>query len=70
VVFTKKPETLKLLMNVIINKKLVTENKLKYKNKKEMEFIFNSKSDFGLFLFSIKRLFYDSTKKNLGVSLC
>lgn len=57
-------------MNVIINKKLVTENKLKYKNKKEMEFIFNSKSDFGLFLFSIKRLFYDSTKKNLGVSLC
>ena len=57
-------------MNVIINKKLVTENKLKYKNKKDMEFIFNSKSDFGVFIFSIKKLFYDSTKKHLGMSLC
>ena len=68
-VYKKKQETLKLNMNVTTNKKMVSENKLKFKNKKEMELIFNCKSDFGVFIFNIKRLFFNSTKKNLPLSL-
>ena len=69
VVYKKKPETLKLNMNVSTNKKLVSENKLKFKNKKEMELIFNSQTDFRSFIFNIKRLFYNLTKKDLTLSM-
>ena len=54
-----------MLLNVNVNKKLVSENKLKFKNKKEMELIFNSKSDFGVFIFNIRKLYNNSTKNNL-----
>lgn len=56
-------------MNVVVNKKLVTDNKLKFKNKKDMELIFNNKYDFGVFIFNIKRLYYNSTKKYLTLGI-
>ncbi len=67
--FKKKSESLKMNININVNKKLVSDNKLKFKNKKEMELIFNSKSDFVVFIFNIRKLFYNLTKKNLNYTL-
>lgn len=41
------------------------ENKLKLKDKKDMELLFNSEIDFKLFIFHIRRIFYQLEKKHL-----
>ena len=67
--YKKKPNFLKLSLNEDTNKVLVTANKLKFKSKKEMELIFNTPGDFSHFIFQIKRLVFNSTKKNLVTGL-
>ena len=56
---------MKLNINTTINKKIVEENKLKLKNKKDMEFIFNNEKDFKSFIFQIRRIYSILEKKPL-----
>lgn len=64
-VFKKNPLNLKLNVNTTVNKKLVQENKLKLKNKKDMELVFNNEMDFKLFIFHLRRIYYQLERKHL-----
>ena len=67
-VYQKHPLYLRLNLNAALNKKLVKENKLKLKDKKDMELLFNNEIDFKLFIFNLRRIYYQLEKKHLIVN--
>lgn len=48
-----------------MNKTLVKENKLKLKDKKDMELLFNNEADFKSFIFHLRRIFFQLEHKPL-----
>lgn len=64
-VYKKQPLYLKLNLNTTMNKTLVKENKLKLKDKKDMELLFNNEVDFKSFIFHLRRIFYQLEHKPL-----
>jgi hypothetical protein len=65
----KKPLTLKMFIDVSVNTKIVEENKLKLKNKKEREFLFYNENDIKQFIYQCRRIFQNLKKTFLVVNI-
>lgn len=67
-VLKKKKLTIKMFLDKNTNKKVVEENKLKLKNKKEREFLFYYEDDLRQFIFQCRRIFQNIKKSLLSVN--
>jgi hypothetical protein len=64
----KKPLSLKIFIDKSVNTKLVEDNKLKLKNKKEREFVFYNENDLKQFIWCCRRIYTILKKTFLVVS--